>query len=322
MRCLVTGVAGFIGSHLAERLLEDGHEVCGVDAFIDYYPRHIKENNLAVCHSSNRFTFVEGDLLDLNLAPLLDGVDWVFHQAAQAGVRASWGREFSRYVECNILATQRLLEALLHLKSLQRFVYASSSSVYGDTTALPVSEESAPHPISPYGVSKLAAEHLCTLYHHNYGLPTVSLRYFTVYGPRQRPDMAFHRFCTSIIADQPLRIFDDGSQTRDFTYITDVIEANIHAATSPAATGQVINIAGGSRVTLRNVIHLLQEIHGSPLNIIFEEKQRGDVRHTFADTRLAEQTLDYHPLVSLSQGLAQEFHYIVQLYQRSYALRA
>ncbi len=321
MRCLVTGVAGFIGSHLAERLLEDGHEVCGVDAFVDYYARHIKEANLEVCRSSNRFTFVEGDLLDLNLAPLLDGVDWVFHQAAQAGVRASWGHEFARYVDCNVLATQRLLEALLHVKSLRRFVYASSSSVYGDTTMLPVSEEAAPRPISPYGVTKLAAEHLCTLYHHNYGLPTVSLRYFTVYGPRQRPDMAFHRFCKSIIGSEPLRIFDDGSQTRDFTYISDVVEANMRAAMVDAATGQVMNIAGGSRVTLHDVVHLLEEIHGSPLQVIFEEKQRGDVRHTFADTRRAEQAFGYQPLVSLWQGLANEFQYVVALYQGSYAVR-
>jgi len=321
MRCLVTGVAGFIGSHLAERLLADGHEVCGVDAFVDYYARHIKERNLEVARSSNRFTFVEGDLLKLDLAPLLDGVDWVFHQAAQAGVRASWGHEFSRYVDCNVLATQRLLEALLHVKSLRRFVYASSSSVYGDTTALPVTEDVTPRPISPYGVTKLAAEHLCTLYHHNYGIPAVSLRYFTVYGPRQRPDMAFHRFCKAIIGSQPLRIFDDGHQTRDFTYISDVVEANIRAAMRDAAVGQVMNIAGGSRVTLHDVIHLLQEIHGSPLDVIFGEKQRGDVRHTFADTGHAEQVMGYHPLISLWQGLASEFKYVVSLYQESYAVR-
>lgn len=321
MRCLVTGVAGFIGSHLAERLLADGHEVCGVDAFVDYYARHIKEGNLEVARSSNRFTFKEGNLLELDLAPLLEGVDWVFHQAAQAGVRASWGSEFSRYVDCNVLATQRLLESLLHVKSLRRFVYASSSSVYGDTTALPVTEAVTPHPISPYGVTKLAAEHLCSLYHHNYGIPTVSLRYFTVYGPRQRPDMAFHRFCKAIIGSEPVRIFDDGHQTRDFTYISDVVEANIRAATANAAIGQVMNIAGGSRVTLHDVMHLLQEIHGSPLNLVFGEKQRGDVRHTFADTRHAEQVMGYQPLVSLWQGLANEFKYVVSLYQGSYAIR-
>jgi nucleoside-diphosphate-sugar epimerase len=321
MRCLVTGVAGFIGSHLAERLLADGHEVCGIDAFVDYYARQIKERNLEVSRSSNRFTFVEGDLLELDLPPLLDGVDWVFHQAAQAGVRASWGHEFSRYVKCNVLATQRLLESLLHMRSLRRFVYASSSSVYGNTTTLPVTEDVTPCPISPYGVTKLAAEHLCTLYHHNFGVPTVSLRYFTVYGPRQRPDMAFHRFCKAIIGSEPVRIFDDGHQTRDFTYISDVVEANIQAATRDAAVGQVMNIAGGSRVTLHDVIHLLQEIHGSPLNVVFGEKQRGDVRHTFADTGHAEQVMGYQPLISLWQGLANEFKYVVSLYQGSYAVR-
>ena len=321
MRCLVTGVAGFIGSHLAERLLADGHEVCGVDAFVDYYARHIKEGNLEIARSSNCFTFVEGNLLELDLAPLLEGVDWVFHQAAQAGVRASWGSEFSRYVDCNVLATQRLLESLLHVKSLRRFVNASSSSVYGDTTMLPVTEAATPRPISPYGVTKLAAEHLCTLYHHNFGIPTVSLRYFTVYGPRQRPDMAFHRFCKAIIGNEPIRIFDDGYQTRDFTYISDIVEANIRAATVDAAIGQVMNIAGGSRVTLHNVMHLLQEIHGTPLNLVFEEKQRGDVRHTFADTRHAEQVMGYQPLISLWQGLANEFTHVESLYQGSYAVR-
>jgi nucleoside-diphosphate-sugar epimerase len=321
MRCLVTGVAGFVGSHLAERLLADGHEVCGIDAFVDYYARHIKEKNLEISRSSNRFTFVEGDLLEVDLPTLLDGVDWVFHQAAQAGVRASWGREFSRYVDCNVRATQRLLESLVHVKSLRRFVYASSSSVYGDTTALPVTEDVTPRPISPYGVTKLAAEHLCTLYHHNFGVPTVSLRYFTVYGPRQRPDMAFHRFCKAIIGSEPVRIFDDGHQTRDFTYISDIVEANIQAAMRDAAVGQVMNIAGGSRVTLHDVIHLLQEIHGSPLHVEFGEKQRGDVRHTFADTGHAEQVMGYSPRISLWQGLANEFKYVISLYQGNYAVR-
>ena len=193
--------------------------------------------------------------------------------------------------------------------------------MYGETAALPISEDVATHPVSPYGVTKLAAEHLCTLYHHNYDLPTVSLRYFTVYGPRQRPDMAFHRFCRAIVSNEPLRVFDDGSQTRDFTFISDVVEANIRAAMCDAATGQVMNIAGGSRVTLRDVIRLLEEIHGASLKVVFEEKQRGDVRHTFADTGRAEQVLGYHPLVSLWQGLAREFQYIVALYQGSYAVR-
>jgi nucleoside-diphosphate-sugar epimerase len=314
MRCLITGVAGFIGSHLAERLLTEGHEVCGIDAFIDYYPRYIKERNLEISRSSRQFTLIEGNLLELNLSELLEGVNWIFHQAAQAGVRASWGKDFSRYVDCNVLATQRLLEAAMEIQSVQRFVYASSSSVYGEVTTLPVYESDTPRPISPYGVTKLAAEHLCTLYHLNYGLPTVSLRYFTVYGPRQRPDMAFHRFCKEILQHQPIRIYDDGEQTRDFTYISDAIEANINAASSEEAIGQVLNIAGGSRVTVRNVIHLLQEITGFSPSLKFEKKQHGDVRDTFADTSLAERIIEYHPVVPLYEGLSHEFEYIKSLY--------
>jgi nucleoside-diphosphate-sugar epimerase len=315
MRCLVTGVAGFVGSHLAERLLADGHEVCGIDAFINYYDRSIKERNLEGPRSWHTFTFVEGNLVDAPLLPLLEGVDWVFHQAAQAGVRASWGNEFTRYTECNVDATQRLLETVRHLGGIKRVVYASSSSVYGDVSELPLHEDAQLHPYSPYGVTKLAAEHLCTLYHRNFGVPTVSLRYFTVYGPRQRPDMAFHRFCKSIILDKPIHIYDDGNQTRDFTYIADVVEANIQAAQAEAAIGQVINIAGGSRVTLRNVVEILEAITGTNLQIVYEARQHGDVRHTFADTHRARQLLDYRPNVQLIAGLAHELEALHDLYR-------
>ena len=315
MRCLVTGVAGFVGSHLAERLLADGHEVCGIDAFIDYYPRAIKENHIADIRSWNRFTFIEGDLLLLNLDHLLEGIEVIYHQAAQAGVRASWGREFQRYTDCNILATQRLLEAAVHSKTLQRFVFASSSSVYGNSNVLPVTENVIPQPVSPYGVSKLAAEHLCTLYYRNFGVPTVSLRYFTVYGPRQRPDMAFNRFCNAIARHQSIHIFGDGTQTRDFTYIADIVEANILAASSPNAAGEVMNIAGGSRVTMLEVVETLREISGSEFDVVFENKQHGDVDHTFADTHLAEQVLGYHPRVVLHEGLAKEFEYFKAVHQ-------
>lgn len=314
MRCLVTGVAGFIGSHLAHRLLTLGHEVCGIDSFSDYYPRFIKERNLEILRSWEHFTFIEGDLLGLHLTSLVE-VDWIFHQAAQAGVRASWGQEFSRYVDCNVLATQRLLEACLQNKSMRRFVYASSSSVYGNVSTLPVAESLALHPVSPYGVTKLAAEHLCSLYYHNFGLPTVSLRYFTVYGPRQRPDMAFHRFCKAIIQRDPILIYDDGEQTRDFTYISDVVEANILAATEDSPIGEVLNIAGGSRVSIRDVIRLLKEITEIPVNLRFGNKQHGDVRDTFADTKLAKQLLGYQPVVSLTEGLRHEFDYIKSLYE-------
>lgn len=315
MRCLITGVAGFIGSHLAERLLADGHEVCGVDAFIDYYDRSLKERNLQGPRSWQHFTFVEGDLATLDLRPLVDGVDWVFHQAAQAGVRASWGVEFQRYTECNVLSTQRLLETVLQAGNVKRFVYASSSSVYGNTELLPIVEDAPLRPYSPYGVTKLAAEHLCSLYHHNFGVPTVSLRYFTVYGPRQRPDMAFHRFCKAILQRDALCVFDDGSQTRDFTYISDAIEANIRAATREEAVGQIVNIAGGSRVTLHHVVDLLREISELPIRVEFAPRQHGDVRHTFADTQRARQVLDYRPCVSLREGLSREFEFMQTLYQ-------
>ncbi|HEV2579735.1 MAG TPA: GDP-mannose 4,6-dehydratase [Ktedonobacteraceae bacterium] len=316
MRCLVTGVAGFVGSHLAERLLADGHEVCGIDAFIDYYPRRIKELNLERLRDWERFTFVEDDILSVNLFRLLEGVDWIFHQAAQAGVRSSWGHEFARYTECNILATQRLLEAAAHVRRLRRFVYASSSSVYGEPTTLPVTEQVMPQPVSPYGVTKLAAEHLCVLYHRNFGVPTVALRYFTVYGPRQRPDMAFHRFCKAILDHEAIRVFGDGLQTRDFTYISDVVEANIQAAGADGVAGEVMNIAGGARVTVRSVLEMLQEVSGAPIAIDYDNRQPGDVLDTFADTTRARQLMHYQPRVGLREGLAAEFEQIVSLYER------
>ncbi len=316
MRCLVTGVAGFIGSHLAERLLSDGHEVCGVDAFIDYYPRAMKERNLEVARSWNSFTFIEDDLLTMRVIPLLDGVDWVFHQAAQAGVRASWGKEFAHYTGCNVLVTQRLLEAALYTNSIRRFIYASSSSVYGDAVELPLVEDTLLSPLSPYGVTKLAAENLCTLYHRNFDVPTVSLRYFTVYGPRQRPDMAFHRFCKAVINGEPVRVFGDGYQTRDFTYVSDIVEANLQAATSVQAVGQVMNIAGGSRVTVRHIVELLSAISNSRVEVIYSEKEFGDVRHTLADTSRAERLLRYRPRVTLQEGLTQEYAYVQDLYER------
>ncbi len=315
MRCIVTGAAGFVGSHIAERLLADGHEVCGIDAFIDYYDRSIKEQNLEVPRSYDTFTFIEGNLISLPLNPLVDGADWIFHQAAQAGVRASWGSEFARYTECNVLATQRLLETALRLGGVKRFVYASSSSVYGDATQFPIREDAQLHPFSPYGVTKLAAENLCTLYHRNFGVPTVSLRYFTVYGPRQRPDMAFHRFCKAILQHEPISIYDDGYQTRDFTYISDVVEANILAASTQDAIGHVMNIAGGSRITLRGVLEILETVSSSPIAVHFEARQHGDVRHTFADTQRAQRLLAYRPLVTLQEGLVNEFEYTRSLYR-------
>jgi UDP-glucose 4-epimerase len=316
MRCLVTGVAGFIGSHLAERLLSDGHEVVGVDAFTDYYPRSFKERNLADVLGSGRFRLVEGDLNDLPLDDLVAGQEWIFHQAGQPGVRASWGTSFDVYTSCNIQATQRLLEAAKGSSALKRLVYASSSSVYGDARALPVGEDALPRPVSPYGVTKLAAEHLTWLYWRNYGVPTVALRYFTVYGPRQRPDMAFHRFGKALIEGQELAIFGDGEQTRDFTYVSDAVEANVRAAATDGVAGMVFNIAGGSRVGLREAIATYARIGGRELRMRFDEQARGDVRDTFADTARAQTLLGFAPAVGLEAGLAAEMAYLESLYLR------
>jgi nucleoside-diphosphate-sugar epimerase len=314
MRCLITGVAGFIGSHLAERLLADGHEVVGVDAFVDYYPRALKERNLAAALGASRFHFVEGDLNTLPLDQLVADREWIFHQAAQAGVRASWGASFEVYTSCNILATQRLLEAVKGSSALKRLVYACSSSVYGDAPVLPASEDTLPRPVSPYGVTKLAAEHLCWLYWRNYAVPTVSLRYFTVYGPRQRPDMAFHRFGKALLEGRELVVFGDGEQTRDFTYISDVVEANIRAAATEGVAGMVFNIAGGSRVGLREVMATYARISGRELRVRYEEPARGDVRDTFGDTTRARTHLGYLPQVRLEEGLAAELAYLEDLY--------
>lgn len=314
MRSLVTGVAGFVGSHLAERLIAEGHEVVGVDCFTDYYPRALKEANLRALRAAERFQFVEGDLNALDLAALLADREWIFHQAGQAGVRASWGQDFDVYTACNIGATQRLLEASVGAPRLRRFVYASSSSVYGDAPTLPVTEETLPRPLSPYGVTKLAAEHLCLLYWKSYRVPTVALRYFTVYGPRQRPDMAFHRFGKAMLEGSELHVFGDGEQTRDFTYVGDIVEANLLAADAPEAAGHVFNIAGGSRVALREVLDLLERLSGRQANVCFEASARGDARDTYADTTQARRMLGYSPKVALCEGLAAELAYLRELY--------
>ncbi|MBX5449905.1 MAG: NAD-dependent epimerase/dehydratase family protein [Thermogemmatispora sp.] len=320
MRCLITGVAGFIGSHLAERLLSEGHEVCGIDVFNDCYPRQVKEQNIEGLLSSSRFDFIEGDLLRLPLVSLLDGVDWVFHLAARAGVRQGWGTEFGRYVDANVLATQRLLEAAVRAGNVRRFICASSSAVYGEATRLPVNEMAPLRPVSPYGVTKVATEQLCMLYHRNYGLPVVILRYFTVYGPRQRPDMAFYRFCSALVSGQPAHVYGDGLQTRDVTYVDDVVEANLLAATAPAAVGMALNIAGGVRVSILEVLDLLGEISGAPLPVVFLDEQRGEAHDTFADISQASLVLGYSPRVGLREGLRRELDYVIA-YARSLTSR-
>lgn len=309
---LVTGAAGFIGSHLCERLLQEGHRVIGVDAFIAYYPQAVKEANLATPRSHPRFRFVEMDLARADLAPVVAEADVIFHQAGQPGVRASWGKEFELYLDHNVRATQRLLEAVKGSPRLRRLVFASSSSVYGQTEDLPLREESLPRPYSPYGVTKLAAEHLCGLYHANYGVPTVALRYFTVYGPRQRPDMAFHKFIQAALEDRPILVYGDGEQTRDFTYVADAVEAN-WLALGPRAVGQVLNIGGGSQSSVNQVLAALEEILGRPIRRERRPPQPGDVRHTWADTSRARDSLGFTPRMSLREGLACQVEWLRKL---------
>jgi nucleoside-diphosphate-sugar epimerase len=308
-KAVVTGVAGFIGSHLAERLLADGWTVTGVDCFTDYYARSIKEQNLAPFQKHPCFSFVEADLVTCNIGPLVLGADVIFHQAGQAGVRASWGTDFKIYTQNNVMATQRLLEAVKG-ESLHRFVYASSSSIYGDTDALPVTEDTLPQPVSPYGVTKLAAEHLCHLYYANFGVPALSLRYFTVYGPRQRPDMAFVKLVRAILCDQSFPLYGDGEQTRDFTFVRDAVEANVLAADGPP--GRVFNVGGGSRVTVNQVVATIEDLVGRPARIDRQECQAGDVRHTWADTSAARAELGFVPKVSLRDGLALEVEWLMR----------
>ena len=305
MKALVTGGAGFIGSHLSERLLDQGASVTAIDCFTDYYPREIKERNLSGPRKSPNFTFVEDALGSANLDRLLDDVTHVFHLAAQAGVRKSWGKDFRTYTTLNVDATQVLLEACVG-RPVERVVYASSSSVYGDDTQLPMREDATPHPVSPYGVSKLAAEHLCNLYVINHQVPAVSLRYFTVYGPRQRPDMGFHRFFSAVLDGRPVVQYGDGLQTRDFTFVADAVTATVAAAVH-GTPGGVYNIGGGSRVSLREVFDMISRVSGRQVVTDLQPSQKGDMRDTYADTSRARADLRFSPATGLEDGLREMF---------------
>jgi len=299
MRAIVTGCAGFIGSRLSHHLLDCGDEVVGVDCFTDYYDPRRKESNVSSLLVRDGFTLHRADLLTASLPHLIDGAEVVYHLAGQPGVRPSWGEEFVPYTKRNLLATQKLLEAVKEMR-LWKLVYASSSSVYGNAERYPTTEDLRPQPISPYGVTKLAAEHLCELYRESAGVPTVSLRLFTVYGPRQRPDMAFSRLVSAAIKGNPFLLYGDGEQSRDFTYVDDVVSAMRVSALAPW-TG-VANIGGGSRTTMNEVIDKVSALI-RPIDVVRLPGQRGDVRHTAADTSVARRAFGYRPTVSLDEGL-------------------
>jgi len=311
VKALVTGAAGFIGSHLTAALLDKGAAVVGVDCFTDYYARSVKERNLEENRLREGFRFAETRIQDADLPALLDGVTHVFHLAAQAGVRKSWGKDFQIYTVNNVDATQVLLEACAG-RPLTRFVYASSSSVYGDRAPIPMREDALPQPVSPYGVTKLAAEQLCYLYHVNYGVPATSLRYFTVYGPRQRPDMAFHRFIKAAMRDEPIALYGDGEQTRDFTFVADAVAATV-AAGERGVPGRAYNIGGGARVSMNQVLSIVERVAGHPLKIAREAPQKGDMRDTFADTSLARKDLGFVPAVPLQEGIQAEYRWLSTL---------
>lgn len=305
MKALVTGCAGFIGSSLTDQLLTEGYFVKGIDCFTDYYPIEIKKRNLESALQQKNFTFLESDLLDINEFP---DVDYIFHQAAQAGVRASWGESFEAYTRNNILATQRLLEYYKD-KQLKKFIYASSSSIYGDVDVLPIKEDTPKKPVSPYGVTKLAAENLCYLYHINYGLPAVSLRYFTVYGPRQRPDMGIYKFIKASLNESEITIYSDGGQTRDFTYISDIVKANIQAANCKS-NWSCLNIGGGSRISVNDLIELIGNAVGKKANIRHIQSQKGDVEHTYADVSLARKVIGYEPEIDIEVGIKKHVEHL------------
>jgi nucleoside-diphosphate-sugar epimerase len=301
MRALVTGAAGFIGSHLVDALVADGNTVLGIDSFTPYYDVAQKQANAAALVGP-AVELIDADLRVAAIEPLLDGIDVVFHQSAQPGVRLSWSSGFNEYVEQNIIVTQRLLDAL-HTAGSRRFVYASSSSVYGHQARYPTREEDLPAPFSPYGVTKLAAEHLCSVYAANWGVPTVALRYFTVFGPRQRPDMSIHRLCESVLSGDPFPRFGDGNQVREFTFVSDIVAGNLAAATADTAPGTTINLAGGAEITLAQLIVMVGDVAGAPLIVDARPAEPGDSRRNGGAIDRAHALLGWEPQVSLRDGI-------------------
>jgi nucleoside-diphosphate-sugar epimerase len=313
MRYLVTGAAGFIGSQIAKSLLDRGDEVVGLDCFLDSYPRSLKEDRIRPLMDYRNLEFIEDNILSMDLRRLVDRADVVIHEAAQPGPRASWGTSFESYSRNNIEATQKLLEAAEDSR-IKKFVYASSSSVYGDAEEMPTKEDSPTKPISPYGVTKLAGEHLCYLYWKNFGIPAIILRHFTVFGPKPRPDMAHTIFSKAILSGEQIQMFGDGEQSRGFTYVSDVADATISAADSQIV-GEVFNIGGGATATMNEMIKILEEIIGKKAIIRYVETRKGDVTHTYPDISKAERLLNYHPRVGLREGLVEVVRSVKEFYK-------
>ena len=301
MKTLVTGGAGFVGGHLSRALLDRGDDVVIVDSLTDYYDPSLKRATVASLTAGGA-RFVEGDINEIHLEPLLD-VDVVFHQAGQPGVRKSWGDDFAAYISANIAATQRLLEAVHASPWSPKVIYASSSSIYGTAETYPTNELTLPRPRSPYGVTKLAAEHLACLYAENFGLRTASLRYFTVYGPRQRPDMAFTRFTRAALEGTEIPLFGDGEQIRDFTFVNDIVAANLAAADSEIAPGAVFNVSGGSNCSVNEVLDILASITGNELQIKRLPFVEGDVQRTGGDSSKLTNATGWRPLTKIEDGL-------------------
>ncbi|WP_221563418.1 NAD-dependent epimerase/dehydratase family protein [Alkalihalobacillus sp. TS-13] len=314
MNILITGVAGFIGSHLCEHFLQkEGIIVTGVDKMTGNYQKEFKERNIQPFLHHPRFRYENIDLAVDDLKQILPKVDVVYHLAGIPGVRTSWGSGFNEYVQNNILATQRLLEACKGLP-IKKFVYASTSSIYGEQKGK-VSEELKPEPLSPYGISKLTGEYLCKTYHQFWGIPTIILRYFTVYGPRQRPDMAFHIFIKQIMQDKPITIIGDGKQSRDFTFVTDCVEGTASVINCENCVGTTINIGGKENATILEVIDTLEELIGKKAAVTFQPAAKGEPKHTWADISKAGRLLNYQPDVSLKEGLKKEIEDLAQLYK-------
>jgi UDP-glucuronate 4-epimerase len=313
MRALVTGAAGFIGSTISQHLCDLGYVVTGIDALTDYYDQRIKQRNIERLKRNDGFNFIQRDLSDLrfDISGIVGEMDYVFHQAGQPGVRKSWGSEFGVYTRCNINATQRLLEASKDVSTLKRFVYASSSSVYGDAERYPVEEGDLPRPVSPYGVTKLAAEHLVSLYGHSFGVPTVSLRYFTVFGPAQRPDMAFTRFISAALRGEEIPVLGTGDQIRDFTYVDDVVRANLAVSDAAIPNGSVFNVAGGSSISVNQVLQFLEHIHGDKVRVRRDAAVPGDVFRTGGSSQRLYEATGWKPMTDVRTGLERQYSWLI-----------